>query len=212
MTLRCQSPAGAFANYLVRLAGVESATLGFDEQSCPWTHGPHWAPKPMLPVYSVPGCSLCACRRRGEANMALAEPRNVARLREAIKGTVILPGDAAYDDARATFNAMIDRRPRLIVRCASVPDVARAVTFAADEGLPVSVRGGGHAVAGHCIGDGAVVVDLAGLKQVEVDPARRRAVAGGGVIWEEFDPVCLEHGLATTGRSEERRVGKECRL
>jgi hypothetical protein len=78
----------------------------------------------------------------------VAEPGNVARLREAIKGTVILPGDAAYDDARATFNAMIDRRPRLIVRCASALDVVRAVTFAADEGLPVSVRGGGHAVAG----------------------------------------------------------------
>jgi FAD/FMN-containing dehydrogenase len=73
------------------------------------------------------------------------------------------------------------------------------VTFAGAEGLPISVRGGGHAVAGHCIGDGAVVVDLAGLKQVEVDPATRRAVAGGGVTWEDFDPVCLKHGLATTG-------------
>jgi hypothetical protein len=136
---------------------------------------------------------------REGANMGLVEPGKIARLREAIKGTVILPGESAYDDARATFNAMIERRPFLIVRCASIPDVVRTVTFAADEGLPISVRGGGHAVAGHCIGDGAVVVDLAGLKHVDVDPASRRANAGGGVTWEEFDPVCFEYGLATTG-------------
>ena len=112
---------------------------------------------------------------------------------------MIAPGDPAYDPARLTFNGMIDRRPELIARPLDIEDVAAAVRFAADAGLPVSIRGGGHSVAGHCVGDGALVVDLRLMRMVAVDPDARRATCGGGALWEDFDPPCQRHGLATPG-------------
>ena len=112
---------------------------------------------------------------------------------------VISPGDPDYDTQRATFNAMIDRRPARIAICSTVSDVVAAVEHARDEGLPISVRGGGHSVAGHSIGEGAVVVDLVGMRRIEVDPQRQVAVAGGGTTWEEYDTATQNHGLASTG-------------
>ena len=84
----------------------------------------------------------------------------LAELRQRHRGPVIAVDDAGYDPARLTFNGMIDRQPELIVRPLDVDDVVSAVTFAAEAGLPIAVRGGGHSVAGHCIGDGGLVVDL----------------------------------------------------
>jgi FAD/FMN-containing dehydrogenase len=112
---------------------------------------------------------------------------------------VIGPDDAAYDPARITFNGMIDRRPALIARPLDAHDVVAAVSYAVDEDLPIAVRGGGHSVAGHCIGDGGVVVDLRLMHDVVVDPDARVATCGGGALWEDLDPPCLRHGLATPG-------------
>ncbi|GAC1472612.1 MAG: FAD-binding oxidoreductase [Chloroflexota bacterium] len=112
---------------------------------------------------------------------------------------VITPGDPDYDRRRATFNAMIDRCPACIVTCSTEADVVAAVKRARDAGLPISVRGGGHSVAGHCIGEGALVVDLVNMRRIEVDPERQVAVAGGGVTWEEYDAATQAHGLASTG-------------
>ncbi|GAC1654140.1 MAG: FAD-binding oxidoreductase [Candidatus Dormibacteraceae bacterium] len=112
---------------------------------------------------------------------------------------IIREGDPDYDERRATFNAMIDRRPARIVSCSTVGDVVAAVRGARADGLPISIRGGGHSVAGHCIGDGAVVVDLRGMRRVDVDPDRRRAIAGGGTTWEEYDTATQRYGLASTG-------------
>jgi len=131
--------------------------------------------------------------------MSAIDPKRVAKLRSAVRGTVIAPGDADYDEARATFNALIDRRPELIVRPQNVAEVVDTIGFADGEGLPVSVRGGGHSIAGHSIGDGSITIDLRNLKQITLDAAAGRGVAGGGVLWEEFDPVCQQRGLATTG-------------
>jgi FAD/FMN-containing dehydrogenase len=112
---------------------------------------------------------------------------------------VIGPDDAAYDSARITFNGMIDRRPALITRPLDADDVVAAVAYAVDEDLPIAVRGGGHSVAGHCMGDGSVVVDLRLMHDVVVDPDARVATCGGGALWEDLDPPCLRHGLATPG-------------
>jgi FAD/FMN-containing dehydrogenase len=129
----------------------------------------------------------------------VSDSKGLSALRRAVRGEVIAPADAAYDEARTPFNGLFDRRPTLIVRCEEVSDVVEALGFADAESLPVSIRGGGHSVAGHSMADGAICIDLRGLKHVSVDEVAKRVVAGGGVLWEEFDPACLRHGLATTG-------------
>ena len=123
----------------------------------------------------------------------------LAELRQGHRGPVIAVDDAGYDPARLTFNGMIDRRPELIARPLDVDDVIAAVTFAADADLPIAVRGGGHSVAGHCIGDGGLVVDLRLMRSVTVDPDGHVATCGGGALWEDLDPPCQRHGLATPG-------------
>lgn len=120
-------------------------------------------------------------------------------LRQRHRGPVIAANDPGYDPARITFNGMIDRRPELILRPLDVDDVVSAVTHAVEQDLPIAVRGGGHSVAGHCMGDGSLVVDLRLMRSVVVDPERRTATCGGGALWEDLDPACLRHGLATTG-------------
>lgn len=125
--------------------------------------------------------------------------RFVAALRQSHRGPVIAPDDAGYETARITFNGMIDRRPKLIVRPLDVNDVVTAVSFAREADLPIAVRGGGHSVAGHCIGDGSLVIDLRLMRSVLVDPEARTVTCGGGALWEDFDPPCQRAGLATPG-------------
>ena len=115
------------------------------------------------------------------------------------RGPLITPADAGYDAARTTFNGMLDRRPALIARPLDVADVVSAVTFAVEAELPVAIRGGGHSVTGHCVGDGSLVVDLRLLREVKVDAEAGIATCHGGALWEDFDPVCQRHGLATPG-------------
>ena len=115
------------------------------------------------------------------------------------RGDVLQAGHPGYDDARALFNAMIDRRPALIVRCEDNADVQRALEFARAHGLLVAVRGGGHNVAGKALCDDGMVIDLSRMKRIEVDPSARTARAWGGLTWGEFDRATQEHGLATTG-------------
>jgi FAD/FMN-containing dehydrogenase len=131
--------------------------------------------------------------------MAIRESSRIGELRRLHRGPVIVPGDDSYDTARATFNGMLDRRPELVTRPLDVDDVVAAIGFAVESGLPVAVRGGGHGVAGHCVGDGSVVIDLRLMRDVEVDPRARTATCGGGALWEDFDPPCQRHGLATPG-------------
>ena len=114
-------------------------------------------------------------------------------------GQLHSPGSAGYDEARAVFNAMIDRRPKVVAVCGSVADVVAAVNFARDEDLPLSVYGGGHAVTGAAVCDDGVCVDLRGMKGIEVDTVARTARAEAGLNWGEFDAATQEHGLAVTG-------------
>jgi FAD/FMN-containing dehydrogenase len=123
----------------------------------------------------------------------------LGRLRDQVRGESITPEDPGYDDARRVYNAMIDRRPRVIVRAQGVDDVVEAVNFARENGLDVAVRGGSHSVPGFGTGDDAVVIDLIRMQLVEVDPDRRTARAQGGATWGAFNDATHAHGLATTG-------------
>jgi FAD/FMN-containing dehydrogenase len=116
-----------------------------------------------------------------------------------IAGAVLRPGDDGYDAARAVHNGLVDRRPALIVRCQTTSDVAAALALARRAELEVSVRGGGHNVAGRAVADGGVMIDLAEMKGIAVDPERRTVTAEGGVLWAELNAAAAEHGLAVTG-------------
>ena len=112
---------------------------------------------------------------------------------------VITPRDQEYESARRVWNGMVDRRPSMILRPASIADVMQAVHFVRNNNLPFSVRGGGHSVSGKSVADGAVMIDLSQMKTIHVDPAGRTAVVQGGATWGEFDKAAEEFRLATTG-------------
>jgi len=124
-------------------------------------------------------------------------PKDVAaRFGDEISGTLVLPDDPAYDKARAVWNATVDRKPALIARCEDADDVARAVTFAREHDLVLSIRGGGHHIAGNAVCDDGLVIDLSGLTRVEVDPGRRRARVQPGATLGDVDRATQAHGLA----------------
>lgn len=123
----------------------------------------------------------------------------VDTLRTALIGNVRAPGDPDYDAMRAVWNAMIDHRPALIVQCKGTADVLDAVRFAREHALPVSIRGGGHNVAGHAVTDGGVMLDLSAMRAVRVDPQARRAWVQGGATWREVDRETQAFGLAVPG-------------
>src|SRR3954451_24393628 len=116
-----------------------------------------------------------------------------------VSGVIVSPHDAGYDEARAIPNGLVDRRPALIVRCRTTADVVVALEFARSVGLEVSVRGGGHNVAGRAVTDGGVMISLADMTEVAVDAASATAVAQGGATWAELNTAAGEHRLAVTG-------------
>jgi FAD/FMN-containing dehydrogenase len=121
------------------------------------------------------------------------------RLASVLRGSLVGPQAAEYSDLRRVWNGMIDRYPALIVRCVNDDDVAAALAFGVDLGLPIAVRGGGHSVAGHGTCDSGLVIDLSPMDRVAVDVARQSAEVGGGVRWGSLDAATATHGLATTG-------------
>ena len=123
----------------------------------------------------------------------------VEEFRANLRGQLICPSDHGYDEARTIWNAMIDKKPALIARCAGVADVINSVNFARVNNLLLAVRGGGHNVAGKAVCDGGIVIDLSRMKSVRVDPIRRTARAEPGLTWGEFDRETQAFGLATTG-------------
>jgi FAD/FMN-containing dehydrogenase len=119
-----------------------------------------------------------------------------APLAARLRGELIQPGDAHYDDARKVYNGMIDKRPAFIARCADAADVVAAVTFGREQGLLVAVRGGGHSGAGLGTCDGGLVIDLSRMRGVLVDPARQTVRAEGGCTWSDVDQATYPFGLA----------------
>ncbi|HWP42327.1 MAG TPA: FAD-dependent oxidoreductase, partial [Blastocatellia bacterium] len=119
--------------------------------------------------------------------------------RSRLRGRLIRPDDEGYDAARSIWNGMVNKYPALIVRSAGVSDVIESVNFARENGIQLSIRGGGHNIAGNAISDGGLVIDLSVMKSIRVDPAARTARAEPGLTWAEFDLETQAFGLATTG-------------
>lgn len=132
-------------------------------------------------------------------DVSLIDRVDASGLASAMTGPVVLPGDREYDEARSVWNGMIDCRPAVIARCENGQDVIEAVTFAREQDLLVSVRGGGHNVAGYGTNNSGLVIDLSPMKRVEVDAEKRVARAQGGALWADVDRETQEYGLATPG-------------
>src|SRR5437867_7587426 len=123
----------------------------------------------------------------------------IDELRGQIRGDVIASGDEGYEEARKVYNAMIDRRPAVVVRVVNAGDVIAAVNFARENGLALAIRGGGHSVPGFGTCDGGVVIDMSRMRGIRVDPASATARAEGGATWGDFNAATYPFGLATTG-------------
>ena len=121
------------------------------------------------------------------------------QVRASFTGELIGPGDAGYEQARRVHNGLINKHPALIARCRTVPDVVDAIRIGREQAAEISVRGGGHGVAGLAVTDGGLMIDLAPMKGIKVDARRRTVWAQGGVTWKEFNRATGGHGLATTG-------------
>ena len=129
--------------------------------------------------------------------MTTVQAKPIEELKVGFTGEILLPSDDAYDNARTIWNAMIDKRPAVIARCATTADVVRGVNFARDTGLLLAVRGGGHHIAGNALCDDGLVIDLSKMKAARVDPARRRVTIEGGATLADLDAATQAHGLAT---------------
>ncbi|MGH7875131.1 MAG: FAD-binding oxidoreductase, partial [Candidatus Binatia bacterium] len=121
----------------------------------------------------------------------------IEELKGGVKGEILVPGGDAYESARKIWNGMIDKRPAVIVRCASLSDVVRAVNFARDNKLLLAVRGGGHNIAGNAMCDDGIVIDLSQMKAANVDAGARRVTIEGGATLADLDAATQAHGLAT---------------
>jgi FAD/FMN-containing dehydrogenase len=127
------------------------------------------------------------------------DPGALAALRDGFAGDVLADGESGYEDARAIFNSMIAKRPAAIAQCKGADNVRAALAFARENGLEVAVRGGGHSVAGACLTDGGLTIDLRRMNAVSIDPEALTATVQGGAAWGDFDRACQPHGLAATG-------------
>jgi hypothetical protein len=127
------------------------------------------------------------------------EAEKIELFQKALRGDLLRPGDARYDEARKLFNGMIDRRPALIAQCQGEDDIIPCVNFARENRMRLSVRGGGHGVAGNALCDDGLVIDLTQMREVRVDPEKRRAVVEPGARWIELDQEAQRYGLATPG-------------
>jgi FAD/FMN-containing dehydrogenase len=144
---------------------------------------------------SILGLRLIALRRESRMSTAV----DIQGLREQISGQVLQPWSDGYDEARRVHNGAIDKRPAAIVEARATADVVAAVRFANEAGLEISVRGGGHNVAGRAVTDGGLMIDLSAMKGIQIDPVRKIAHAEPGLTWGEFNTATQAHGLATTG-------------
>src|SRR5437868_2755365 len=122
---------------------------------------------------------------------------SITALKAKLRGKVIEPADPEYNDARKVYNAMIQKKPRIIAKCADVADVIHCVNFGRDSGLPVAIRCGGHNAAGLGVSDDALVIDLAPIRYTRIDPTARTATVGGGCTWGDVDHANNVFGMAT---------------
>jgi FAD/FMN-containing dehydrogenase len=129
--------------------------------------------------------------------MTKLQEDRLAELKRGFGGELLVPGDGGYDEARTIWNAMIDKRPAIVARCRTTADVVSAVNFARENGLMLSIRGGGHNIAGNAVCDDGIVVDLSRMKAARVDPLARRVTIEAGATLADLDAATQAHGLAT---------------
>ena len=129
--------------------------------------------------------------------MTTALNEKAGKLKGKVRGKVVLPSDPGYDEVRKIWNAMIDRRPAVIVQCADANDVPHAIAFARENGLEISIRGAGHNIAGNAVCNKGVMIDFSNMKNVRVDSSKRRAYVEPGATLGDFDKAVQAHGLAT---------------
>jgi FAD/FMN-containing dehydrogenase len=129
--------------------------------------------------------------------MPAPTPESIEALKAAVRGEVLLSDSAGYDEARSIWNAMIDKRPAVIIRCTGVADVITAVNYGRNQGLVIAVHGGGHNIAGNAVCDDGLMIDLSLMNSVHVDPATKRAYVGPGATLGDVDHETAVHGLAT---------------
>src|SRR6516225_8281520 len=140
--------------------------------------------------------STAAEDRSEKATINISEEA-IENLKTKVKGQIVLPSDPSYGEVRQIWNAMIDRRPALIVRCAEASDVPHAISFARENGLEISIRGGGHNIAGNALCDNGVLIDLSTMRRVRVDVEKKRAYVEPGAILADLDEAAQRYGLAT---------------
>jgi FAD/FMN-containing dehydrogenase len=131
-----------------------------------------------------------------ETIMVNLQANKLKALKDGFKGEILLPGDSAYESARKIWNAMIDKHPAVIARCAATSDVVRGVNFARDNEILLAIRGGGHNIAGNAMCDNGIVIDLSQMKAAKVDPKTRRVIIEGGATLADLDAATQAHGLA----------------
>lgn len=134
---------------------------------------------------------------RGNGESLTVDSAAVEQLKSSLRGALLLPGEEGYDKARTVWNAMIDRRPALVVRCAGVADIQQAVAFARKCSALTAIKGGGHNIAGNAVCDGGLLIDLSSLRSVRVDPRARVAHVEPGATLADLDHECQAFGLAT---------------
>ena len=130
--------------------------------------------------------------------MKIQSNEKIEKLKDKVRGQIVLPNDPSYNEVRKIWNAMIDRRPAVIVQCAEAGDVPHAISYARDNGLDISIRGGGHNIAGSALCNNGVVIDFSNMKTVRVDAQKRRAYVEPGATLGDFDKAVQAHGLATS--------------
>ncbi|MFY9707211.1 MAG: FAD-binding oxidoreductase [Desulfobacterales bacterium] len=129
--------------------------------------------------------------------MKIQSNEKITNLKDKVKGEIVLPGDPSYNEVREIWNAMIDRRPAVIIQCAEADDVPHAISYARDNGLEISVRGGGHNIAGSALCNNGVMIDFSKMTAVKVDAQKKRAYVEPGATLGDFDKAIQTHGLAT---------------
>ena len=187
-------------DYLVDASSPEPLPLGSDSLATRTSWRRDSVPQTRARVDCSP--FLSRGRKSMTGQLATEVPLDAEALQgfvEGVRGAVLRPGDQGYDDARAIWNGLIDRRPALIVQCTGAADVVDAVNFAREQNLLLSVKGGGHNVAGNAVNDGGLVIDLSQMRGVHVDPSTRTVRAQGGATWGDCDRETQLFGLAVPG-------------
>jgi FAD/FMN-containing dehydrogenase len=162
-----------------------------------FSHRSNSSPKRTGAGEPVPAGQLKRYVHTKEASVKPLQTATIDEFKAQFRGDTLVRGDAGYDEARVIWNAMIDRRPALIARCMSPEDVVRAVKFARHHDLLVSIRGGGHNIAGNAVCDDGLMIDLSRMKRVQVEPGAGRATVEPGCTLADFDAAAQAHGLAT---------------